>query len=216
MGASRRDGPRSAFTAVELLLAVTLLGLMLASAAQVVTKSSDAYRTNRAIRRLEQRAHKALDRVLTELAATGVGYLDPPTVEGIPYTVLEYDTVLLQGTIAVAGPTSRLSLEMEAGEVDDGVDNNGNGLVDDRILVLTRDVGGPAEQRVVLCRGVRELLEGELPDGLDNNGNVLGDEPGFHLVRNGRALTVRLTLEGIGPQGEPLACTLETSAMMRN
>ena len=42
------------------------------------------------------------------------------------------------------------------------------------------------------------------------------DEQGFHLVRAGRVLTVRLTLEAVDPQNGRLIRSAETAVRMRN
>ena len=89
-----------------------------------------------------------------------------------------------------------------------------NGLVDDGLLVLTRDVGGN-DQRIVLCRGVREYFEGEVGDGDDDNGNGLTDERGFHIQRVDGVLFVRLSLEESVPTGSVVR-TLETAVRLRN
>jgi len=207
---------RSGFTVVELALAMGILGLALALAGMVTRTGNSAYRAAEAGRKLEQNLHRALDRAVTELEATGTDYLDPTPAEGLAYNRLEYQHLLLQGANAVPGPTSRLSFEYETGEINDGIDNNGNGLVDEGILVLVRNVGLTSQQRVVLCHNVRELLEGEIANGTDDNGNLLDDEPGFFIQRAGSVVTIRLSVEGIGADGTVLVRTAESSARMRN
>ena len=79
----------------------------------------------------------------------------------------------------------RFEFVYDPDEVDDGQDNNGNGLIDEGRIVWTRNVGAPDERSVVLCHQVREYLEGEVPNGLDDNGNGLVDEKGLSFERNG-------------------------------
>lgn len=207
---------RAGFTIVELALAMGVLGLALGLAGMITRTGTAAYRSAEAGRQLEQNLHRALDIVITELEATGSDFLDPTPVDGLAYKTIEYQHLLLQGTDVVPGPTSRLAFEYETGEIDDGLDNNGNGLVDEGVLVLVRNVGLTSQQRVVLCHGVRELLEGEIANGIDDNGNLLDDEPGFFIQIRGRVVTIRLSIEGIGPQGQILVRTAESSARMRN
>ena len=88
--------------------------------------------------------------------------------------------------------------------------------MDEGVLVLVRNVGLTSQQRVVLCHNVRELLEGEIANGIDDNGNLLDDEPGFFIQKAGRVVTIRLSIEGISPQGQVLVRTAESSARMRN
>jgi type II secretory pathway pseudopilin PulG len=207
---------RSGFTIVELALAMGVLGLALALAGMVTRTGTSAYRSSEAGRQLEQNLHRALDRAISELESTGSDYLFPLPIEGFAYETLEYQHVILQGIDVLPGPTSRLAFEYETGEIDDGIDNNGNGLVDEGVLVLVRNVGLTSQQRVVLCHDVRELLEGEVLNGIDDNGNLLNDEPGFCIQTDGRVVTIRLSIEGIGPQGQLLVRTAESSARMRN
>ena len=211
-----RTHRRAGFTIVELALAMGVLGLALGLAGMITRTGTAAYRSAEAGRQLEQNLHRALDIVITELEATGSDFLDPTPVDGLAYKTIEYQHLLLQGTDVVPGPTSCLAFEYETGEIDDGIDNNGNGLVDEGVLVLVRNVGLTSQQRVVLCHGVRELLEGEIANGIDDNGNLLDDEPGFFIQIRGRVVTIRLSIEGIGPQGQILVRTAESSARMRN
>ena len=217
MKCQRDNRRRSGFTIVELALAMGVLGLALGLAGMVTRTGSAAYRASEAGRQVEQNVHRALDLAIKELEATGADYLDP--VLSLPEQFsksLEYQHLLLQGSNAVVGPPSRLSLEYETGEINDGIDNNGNGLVDEGILVLVRNVGLTSQQRVVLCHGVRELLEGEVFNGTDDNGNGLNDEPGFFIQRTGSVLTIRLSVEGLGPLGQVLVRTAESSVRMEN
>lgn len=207
---------RAGFTIVEVALAVGVLGLALALASMVTRTGTSAYRSAQAGLQLEQNLHRALDRVITELEATGSDFLDPTPVDGLAYKTIEYQHLLLQGSNVLPGPTSRLAFEYETGEIDDGIDNNGNGLVDEGVLVLVRNVGLTSQQRVVLCHGVRELLEGEIANGTDDNGNLLDDEPGFFIQTAGRVVTIRLSLEAVNPQGQILVRTATSSARMRN
>lgn len=111
---------------------------------------------------------------------------------------------------------TRVEFRLEPGEVDDGLDNDGNGLVDEGELVLVRDAGGADELEIVLANGVREHLEGELPNGVDDNDNGLVDERGITFERVGSDLRIRLTLETTGRDGRILTRTLETTAWSRN
>ncbi|MEE8469357.1 MAG: hypothetical protein V3T22_12930, partial [Planctomycetota bacterium] len=132
---------RTGFTIVELALAMGVLGLALGLAGMITRTGSSAYRSAEAGRQLEQNLHRALDRVITELEATGSDFLHPIPTEGLAHNWIEYQHPILQGSDVLPGPTSRLALEYETGEINDGIDNNGNGLVDEGVLVLVRDVG---------------------------------------------------------------------------
>jgi hypothetical protein len=118
--------------------------------------------------------------------------------------------------VVVYEPTATIGFEYDPGEVDDGVDNNGNGLIDEGQVVLTRGVGTGNAVRSVLVDGVAELLEGEVLNADDDNGNLMDDETGFCLQRIGSVLTIRLTLEDKAEDGTVTRRTMETSIRMRN
>lgn len=103
------------------------------------------------------------------------------------------------------------------GEVcDNGLDDNGNGLIDERRVLLVPDTATPAEL-VSLGSQVRELAEGELPNGLDDNGNGIADEAGLWFRHDGSGtLTVSLSLERLDGRGGSIVRTLTTSVRMRN
>lgn len=116
----------------------------------------------------------------------------------------------------VLTPPLRLLIEREAGETDDGTDENGNGLVDEYQLVLVTDDGLASEIRTVIGTGIAELLDGEVANGVDDNGNGLIDEPGFCVTRDGGLLILRLTTQRA--EGAPvlLTHTEEIAVAIRN
>ena len=104
----------------------------------------------------------------------------------------------------------------EPTDPEDGTDNDGDGIVDEGIVVLRLSAGEPNEYRVVLARGVARYLEGETPNGVDDNGNGQVDEKGlFMQVRNG-AIYVNLTVQRMGRDRQPIFRTVRTAVAMRN
>jgi hypothetical protein len=114
----------------------------------------------------------------------------------------------------VFGPLERLVLEYD--EANDGLDDDGDGLVDEGRLVWLENPGAAGERRVVLCNDVREYLAGETSDGDDENGNGLIDERGFALDFAGNAVTVRLTLEARGQKGQIIVSSAQRTVAFRN
>jgi prepilin-type N-terminal cleavage/methylation domain-containing protein len=208
---------KGGFTLLEMTMAMTIMGVALAGAAMVSKSGSEAYRTGAATTQLEQNLHRALLRAADEISATGAALLVPDPLEGLAYDDLYFQPVIgFSGASPDLGPSNRLVAELEPSEAPDGIDNDGDGLVDERELVLVRDAGGAGEQRVVLCRGVLEYLEGETFNGADDNGNGIEDEPGFHFERNGNVMTIRLSLGGQDHLGRVFVRTAELDARMRN
>jgi hypothetical protein len=202
---------------LELLISVALLGLVLGSVALVSKTSQGVYRQSSQASALEARARQTLDRVVDVLSTMVRTMSFPdPAAPGWTDTLDFQQAAGVVGGALTWGPPLRLELELDDGEVDDGVDNDGDGRVDERRLVLVREPGTAAERRTVLCRGVRALAEREVANGADDNGNGMADERGFCLQRQGDVMRVLLTLEDTDDGGRPIVCSVTTSLRIRN
>ena len=210
----RRD---AGFTLVELTIAAALLAMVLGSVALVAGSSERVYRTESVHSHLEAQAGRTMLHLCEELRQAGVDTLAPAPATGVAASAVQYvQAIGIEGGVVQWTSLRRLELEYEPGEIDDGLDNNGNELVDEMRLVLIEAPGSPDEVRRVLTRWVAELLEGESANGLDDNGNGLVDEPGFSLEGSGRAVTVRFTLERRTNEGALLRRTAVSTVRPRN
>jgi hypothetical protein len=202
------------FTLVEVVLVGLLLVAVLGSVALVAGSSDRMYRTGSLSSQLEFQAGTTMERVCEELRKAGVDTLFPVPDEDVGSSSVQYvQATELVGGVVQWTPVRRLELELEVGEVDDGLDNNGNGLVDEGRLVLVEDAGA---RRRVLTRWVARYLEGEIANGVDDNGNGLIDESGFSLEFQDGAVLVRLTLERRTTDGVLLRRTARSSVTPRN
>ena len=122
----------------------------------------------------------------------------------------------IAGGVLTFSSFGRLGFQYDAGEVDDGIDNDGDGLIDEGVFFLERDSGGANQRRIVLAKNVRELLQGEAPNAVDDNGNGLVDEPGFVASIVGDVVTLRLTIEETTPEGGLVTRTADSSVRLRN
>lgn len=212
LGATRTRG----FSLVEVLISITMLGGLLGTMLMVVLGGSAAASTGMARQSIEGAARRALDRIAGELVSAGAETLDPDPLAPWGSSNLTFQPIDgFDGDVVWGDPRS-FGLALEEGELDDGQDNNGNGLVDERVLLYTSDAGGPDELVTVLAHGVRELAEGELDDGDDDNGNGLVDEEGLSFERTGGRLVIRLSLESLDSNGNSLVRTVQTSVRLRN
>jgi len=208
-------GARAGFTLVEAAVSTALLILLISSAVMAARGGMGAFRASQDTSEAETRVRRALDRVAFELLDAGASELLPNPTGDFGTSDLQFRKPTgLNGTTPTWGPTMRIAFERAPGEADDDVDNDGNGLVDDGVLVLTRDVGG-AEHKTVLCHNVTELLEGEVANGDDDNGNGVRDEAGFNVHRVGEVLFLRLSVAEPVETGIVVR-TLETSVRLRN
>jgi Tfp pilus assembly protein PilW len=214
-GARRRR--TRGFSLLEILLGLTMVGSFLGALVMVVSASTRAARTGMARQSAESQARRALDRIVRELVSSAVGTLDPDPVAPWGGASLTFQRIssFSEGAIEWGVP-ARLSLELEPGELDNGLDDNANGLVDEGQLVYTLDPDAPAPQSVVWVKGVREFYPGELPNGLDDNANGLADEAGLSFERRDGRLIVRLCLEETDGQGHTLVHALTTTVRPRN
>jgi len=209
---------RAGFSIIEMLISVSIAAILATSATMAAAESYVAYRTTNINSTLEANIRRSLDRVVRELMSTSFDVITPANLDddfGSDEVVFQDAVDVVDGAI-VWGNARRLAFEYEQGEFDDGVDNNGNGLVDEGMLVLTRNDGLATEHRIVICHNVSEFLEGEEDDGDDDNGNGVIDEAGFNLHQDDDVLTIRLTLEQPSEQVGVVQRTLTTSIRLRN
>ncbi len=204
---------RSGLSLLETVLALSILGLVLASVGMAGRATTETLDETEEAAALVARLHRALDQALDPLTELELGAL-PPLAQGADRLTYHLPTGFA-GTV-LWGPDIELALEYEPGELDDDVDNDGDGLIDEGQLVRTYAPGSADERRVVLCRGVAEFLEGETFDAQDENGNGLVDERGFSVDVQGEVLTLRLTLESSDVAGQVLRKTASSAVRVRN
>jgi prepilin-type N-terminal cleavage/methylation domain-containing protein len=211
-------GGRTGHTLIEMLVALAILAVAGGTLALAGMTSEDTFRAESLRTTLDGAARGVTSRLTRELRNSGAASISALPLSPAWDTSLTFDqpTSIDAGTGAIAWRSMRLELRYEEGELDDGLDNNGNGLADEGKVVMLRDWGEADEMAVVLTHHVREYLEGETFNNLDDNGNGLVDERGLTFERIGNTITVRLTLERFDSDGHPATRSAETSALLRN
>ncbi len=209
---------RAGTTQVDLMIGLTLLGLMLGSIATASKSGTHLFQSGVVRSQLEAQSTRTIGKIRQELFVSSMD-----SIAGIAQAPFWDDEITFDqpedfssGVGMLSERAVKFELRYEDGELDDGIDNDSDGLIDEGVVVMIRDAGGPDEQEVVICRNVREYLEGELPNGADDNGNGLIDEQGLCFDITGQTLTVRLTLENVDRLGNPITRTLQTSIWLRN
>lgn len=185
-------------TLVEMVMATTLFVAFASSVFLAVDLSSASYRTETVTARLDSLAREAMDELSERLRGSDFDSITPePQLAPVSASSIDFQRSRgFAGGGPNWGPTERVAFEYEPADPDDGLDNDGDGLIDEGRLVWFENPGLAGERRTVLCSHVSEALEGELPgNGLDDNGNGLIDERGFCIEFVDDHLVARITLE---------------------
>jgi hypothetical protein len=213
----KQQRSRRGSTLLEIVVATAVMILLLGAVGNTVLTGSNTFKQGLSAAMLEGQGRRMLERIASEFADVDRSSLAPNPL--VPFGSAALSYARCQGWAAgaiVVGPTRRIALVLENGELDNGIDDNSNGAVDERRVVLIPDTANPGET-VGLGGWVRELAEGELPNGLDDNGDGLTDEAGLAFRHDGNGtLTISLTLERPDPWGRLVARTLRTAVRMRN
>jgi prepilin-type N-terminal cleavage/methylation domain-containing protein len=206
------------FTVIELLVSVTVMGIVLTALGLVQARSATETKVMQARATAESRARRALDRVAEELTGVGHSLIFPDPSSNFGTSVLTYQraTGVTNAGVVTWNTPSRVELQLDPRELDNGVDDNGDGLVDERRLVFTRNFGTANAQTAVLCTGIPKLAPGELANGIDDNGNGVIDEAGFNVRRIGDLLTLRITVQQPYAGNQVATVSLETSIVLHN
>jgi prepilin-type N-terminal cleavage/methylation domain-containing protein len=207
---------RAGFTLVESMIAVALLGILFLAVAQTSSRASDAFDEGSAEHALSTATHRCAERI-----ARAIEFSNASIFAGLPAGTLAFDSVEFMTPASFEGGAvlwepREITTELEGEELDDGLDNDGDGLVDERRVVLLEAAGTPEERRVVLASGVSELFEGELANNADDNGNGLNDEPGLAFSADGDVVFVRLCCQRRDEGGRLLTKTAVTAVRPYN
>lgn len=205
------------YTLIELMVSMSLLTSLVISVFLVTQRSSDAFRTGAVAAELQSNSVRALRRVADRIQTSTEGRLTPRLVSPFSSPSVEFQRPIgFDGETVVWGDAESIAFELDPLEADDGIDNDGDGLVDEGRIVWTENPGDPASRTVRWVSNVRRYLEGELPNNLDDNGNGLVDEAGFAISVQGAIVTIWLTLERVESGSSTLIHTSQTSVRLRN
>ena len=207
---------RSGLSLIEVVLGVSLTLSMILVVGLTTDRTMGMFRQRRASEDVATQTQRALRKIADTVLFARRDNLVPEPVFPDQASVLTYQVSdgVTNGAVDWGVPIT-IGFEYETGELDDGLDNNGNGLADEGMVVWTENPG-PNERRVVWAHNVREFQEGEDFNGVDDNGNGLEDEMGLSFTIQGDVLTIRLCLEEVGPLGDLVTKTAQTSVRIRN
>ena len=205
-------------------MAGVILTIMMGGSVMLMKRGRDLHRWAAVTGDLNSRAARGVSRINRTLLGCGFDALTPDLTTPAGADTVWSSTLDLQlgddwdsdNDVVIWGNSTRIQLELEPSEIDNGADDDGDGLVDEHRVVLIRNFGAADEQQVVLVNGVSEFLEGETFNGLDDNGNGMVDEEGLCFSLDGSVLSVQLTLQRLGPDGSTVTRTQGTTIGLRN
>jgi hypothetical protein len=216
----RPNRSTSGFSLVELAIAASLLAVVVGGAMMVFDSTGRACQSMAIDSELLTSARRTLNRI-AELVRLSRRSNVLPAVPGAesPFSTSQIDfqpAAGFAGGAAVWGASQRIEFQYSPTDPDDGVDNDGNGLVDDGRVVWTTNLGLPGERSTVLSHWVPEFQAQETQDGTDQNGNGLIDERGISFDFAGSRLTIRLTLERVANGRRHLMQSAQRTIAFRN
>ncbi|MFN0009124.1 MAG: hypothetical protein ACKVXR_14570 [Planctomycetota bacterium] len=213
---------RAGMSLVEATIAAAITAVILGAIGRAALSGQSSATQTMVATELETQARGVVDRIAEELVAARTTGLNPSPTGTFGSSTLTYQKCTgYAGGVATFGTNQRIRWVLEPTEIDNGADDDRDGLIDEGMVEFTRDLGAGTQRIVRWARGVREYLARETPNVADDNANGLIDERGLSFSLTGRVLTIRLTLQGIAEKGEGasgriLTRTVETSVRLRN
>jgi len=208
---------RAGFTFVEMMIALVILTIIAGTIAVVSKTGTGTFRSSVANETVNSKLRRAIQRIAKDLSGSSTATLVPAPFAPLGSSSLTFQQAVgYESGAAVWGPNVQFQFEYAPLELDNDIDDDGNGLVDEGILVRIENPGAANESRTLICTGVSEYGLDEIPNGIDDNGDGFIDERGVAFALDGDALTVRITIEHMGSEQEVLQQSSETTVLLRN
>ena len=223
----RRPTPRrsrAGVSLVEVAVSLVILILVVGAAFGLNVTTNRAYSTATDEAEVTERLSTALADVAEVLRRAGSSTVIPGLDQGGFVTEMDFAIVDAYAAGAVTyGALQTLQLQDDPGDPDDGVDNDGDGLVDEDRLVWITGVGTADQQTTVLCLDIPILGDGETAvDGADDDGDGQTDEPGFMMVSSdddaavSGSVTIEMSLVGVTSDGQQIRQSAIRTVAFRN
>ncbi len=188
-----KDIRQKGFSLLEVTVASVLLVVLVGASVSAIQSSRTASAAGVSRIVLLDRARSAMDRIEKELRRGGPGTLDPAlaVLEGNPGSRIEFSQAenYANGAVVWGFPVI-FDLVYANGEIDNGLDDNNDGLVDE--MEITREQNG---QTITLVTDVQEN--------------------GLSFTASGNSLTINLTLQGRDQNGQILTLPMTTTVQLR-
>jgi prepilin-type N-terminal cleavage/methylation domain-containing protein len=196
----RPSAQRGGFTVIELIIAMTLVGLVLTKLTLVMDQARRAHEDESVSMALGDQANELLDKIAYALIGASREKLLPGS----------------SAPFFGASLTYQISLGIEDGDVV-WSDPEMIAFDEEGLQVFWAQNAGEANARKAEWANTdSQMYEDELLNGDDDNGNGLADEHGLSFVLDGDSVTIRLTLERSTENGGRIQETRSTTVTCRN
>ncbi|MFT7678334.1 MAG: prepilin-type N-terminal cleavage/methylation domain-containing protein [Planctomycetota bacterium] len=203
----RQTKSTSGFTLMEVMIAMTILGLLLANVGLVSRAGTRAAQSGLFEQLIEDELEQGLDRVRLALMSSTAANLYPTFAAPLSQDYIEFSTSL--------GYENNMLVESEPERISWKAQGSGGQLV------WEQNFDQPSKRRVVWSNSVPMLQMGEIANELDDNGNGLQDEPGIAFsveaeASNQAQVYVHLTIEKTNPDGKQVPTARSINVTCRN
>lgn len=190
---------RAGFTLIEVVVAATLTGLIIANLYMVFGDSSKAIRAKTVEFDTEVEARRVLDRIAMNVIGAERSTLDVASEAPISGNSINYH-------VSNGFSENRVELSPVRRIAHDGT----------KQISWAESPDTASERKAVWTSHAAQFLDGEVENGIDDNGNGLIDESGLSFDVDGQMVVIRLTIRRQAPDGTLTKKTLETRVTCRN
>lgn len=191
----------SGFTLIEMAVAIVLLVVVVGNVYTMLRQTSKALGSQNAKFDVETQARRTMDRITMAIIGATEDELQVPVAQPGFTNYLRYKESLgmVNGVMTQSALQKIAYTDAEGGEV-----------------TWYENEGEANEKRIIFTKNVPPLLEKELNNGIDDNGNGVVDEAGLSFVKEGKSITIYLTIRRTGSDGTVATARLKETVTCRN
>ncbi len=130
--------PRSGYTLLEIAVSLVVLNVVLGGAFMVIFHANRLFSEQMSHVNLEQTGWRVMDRLANELQGANPPTVTPVVIDDSTWLRFQKVTGFSGGAITLGG-FATVTFRLAAGETDNNVDDNGDGIADEGFVVLTPD-----------------------------------------------------------------------------
>lgn len=178
------------FTMLEMMIAVAILAVAVPGIYLMFHSSADSYAAGSVQASLNAQVRDFLDRIAVDLSNSGVGTFSPAFPNASTSLTFSRNVGYADGAVLFSDPVT-YAFRMAPSETDNGLDDNGDGRVDEGSLERTED-------------GVTVVVSRDLA------------KDGITFTQNGNVVTVVLSLQRRDEKGRMAIHTHPVTVQVRN